>query len=422
MPTLPQISLEQIDPEAVQAQLGQLARFSSAPAPAVTRVLWTEPDMQARAYLREQCATLGLEMREDGLGNLFARWRGTAPELPAVASGSHIDAIPNAGMYDGTVGVIGVLAAIRALQQVGFTPHRSIELVVFTAEEPTRFGIGCLGSRAMAGTLTPAQLASLRDSDGHTLGQARHAVGYTADLAHVTLPEGHYAAFIELHIEQGPVLEQAGIPIGIVQKIAAPSSLRITLTGEGGHAGAVLMPDRHDALLAAAELALAVEQAACSSGSPDTVGTTGVLRIAPGAVNSIPAHAVMEIDVRDTDLAARDRTLAAIRTATAAISGRRGVQATVELLNADPPALCAPALTDMVAHVCQTLGIAAQPMISRAYHDSLFMARVCPITMIFIPCYKGYSHRPDEYAAPEAIATGIAVLAQTLAHLSQVSA
>lgn len=404
---------------AVQARLDQLATYSDAPAPAVTRILWSAADLQARRYIKQLCAALGLQVREDALGNLFARWQGTAPELPAVATGSHIDAIPNAGMYDGTVGVIGALAAIEALQQAGFTPHRAIEMLLFTAEEPTRFGIGCLGSRALAGVLTPPQLQQLADGAGTPLDTLRHAAGYTGDLAQVALPAGHYAAFVELHIEQGPLLERAGVPIGVVERIAAPSSLHITLTGEGGHAGAVLMPDRHDALLAAAEIALAVEQAALHSDSPDSVGTTGVLQIAPGAVNSIPAQARLEIDVRDTNLAARDQVLAAIEAATRTICQRRGVQYDYHVLNADPPALCAPELVAVVEQAAARLALPVQRMVSRAYHDTLFMARLCPVTMIFIPCRKGYSHRPDEYAAPEAIAQGVAVLAHTLATLSQ---
>lgn len=407
-----------IDSATVQARLDQLATFSDVPAPAVTRILWSAVDLQARGYIKQLCAALGLQVHEDALGNLFARWQGSAPELPAVASGSHIDAIPNAGMYDGTVGVIGVLAAIEALQQVGFTPYRSIELVLFTAEEPTRFGIGCLGSRALAGLLTPQQLQHLTDAEGNALDTLRHAAGYTGDLAQVALPAGRYTAFVELHIEQGPLLERAGIPIGVVERIAAPSSLRISLTGEGGHAGAVLMPDRHDALLAAAEIALAVEQAALHSDSPDTVGTTGVLRIAPGAVNSIPAHALLEIDVRDTNLAARDQVLAAIEAATSTICQRRGVQYDYHVLNADPPAICAPALVATVEQACTWLALPVQHMVSRAYHDTLFMAQLCPVTMIFIPCRAGYSHRPDEYATPQAIAQGVAVLAHTLAALS----
>jgi len=304
------------------------------------------------------------------------------------------------------------------LRESGFQPRRSLELVIFTAEEPTRFGLGCLGSRLLGGVLAPERAARLADRDGQTLDDWRARGGCTGSLASVRLPPNHYAAFVELHIEQGPILEQEHLAIGIVEKIAAPSTLRLQLTGVGGHAGAVLMPGRHDAGLAGAEIALAVEQAVTTTGSPDTVGTTGVFRIEPGAVNSVPCRAWLEIDVRDTQTATRDAALAQIESAAAAICARRGVQLELERLNVDPPALCDPALVQTIAGLCRTLGLSHRTLISRAYHDSLFMAQVCPTTMIFIPSYQGYSHRPDEYSSPEQIVAGVTLLAATLAELS----
>lgn len=403
----------------LQRQIDELAAISEQPPPVVTRVLFCEADLRARKFVERLCAEAALIVREDAVGNLFARWPGRDAALPPVATGSHIDAIPNAGRYDGVVGVLGALEAIRALRRVGFKPTRAIELIVFTAEEPTRFGLGCLGSRLLSGVLASDQAATLRDQDGVSLEQWRERAGLCArPLDSVPLNKGCYSAFIELHIEQGPLLEQEKIPIGIVEKIAAPATLRVELTGEGGHAGAVLMPERHDALLAGAEIALAVERAVTSTGSPDTVGTTGVFRIEPGAVNSVPCRAHLEIDVRDTQLASRDRALTEIRQATVDICHRRGIQHAIETLNADPPALCDPRLVQTVGQAASALGLACRRMISRAYHDSLFMAQVCPTTMIFIPCRQGVSHRPDEYSSPEQIQDGVAVLAETLAALA----
>src|SRR5439155_17250088 len=257
-----------------------------------------------------------LTVRECAGGVLFNRCVGKVPNLQPIATGSHIDAIPNAGRYDGVVGVLGRLAAVRALKEAGFEPRRSIELIGFTAEEPTRFGLGCLGSRLMSGALSLEKAAALRDQDGQTLEDWRKKAGYARQkLDSARLNKNCYAGFIELHIEQGPLLEKENIPIGVVERIAAPSTLRIQLTGEGGHAGGVLMPERHDALLAGAEIALAVEQAALTSGSPDTVATTGVFRIEPGAVNSVPCRAWLEIDLRDTQVATRDAALKRIESA-----------------------------------------------------------------------------------------------------------
>jgi amidase, hydantoinase/carbamoylase family len=398
----------------LEAEINELAGFSSHPAPAVTRVLFSPEDLAARAWLREKFEAAGLSVRQDAVGNLFARWEGTDPDQPAVATGSHTDAIPNAGKFDGVVGVLGALEAVRTLQESGFQPRRSIEIVMFTAEEPTRFGLGCLGSRMLSGALDAERAAALRDANDASIESLRGAAGCEGPLAGVRLDPGHWSAFLELHIEQGPLLERDGIDIGIVEKIAAPAAFRVRLTGEGGHAGAVLMPDRRDAGLAGAEIALAVEEAAKTSGSADTVGTTGVFRIEPDAINSVPARALLEIDLRDTDLAARDRAEAAIRTAIVGVCGRRRIDYEVETINSDPPAICDPELVARLEAIAGNLGLSSRRMISRAYHDSLFIARICPTVMVFIPCRNGWSHRPDEFASPAAISNGVAVLAEML--------
>ncbi|MCS7067170.1 MAG: M20 family metallo-hydrolase [Meiothermus sp.] len=409
-----------VDKERIIRELEALAEFSETPKPAITRILYTKPDLEARAYLKGLCAEAGLTLREDGLGNIFARWEGSAPELPAVGTGSHFDAIPYAGMYDGTVGVLGGLEAIRALQRSGFKPQRSIELLIFTAEEPTRFGIGCLGSRALAGVLSPESLRLLKDQEGRTLEEVRWEAGYMGRLEEVQLPEGYYSAFVELHIEQGPVLEQENVPLGIVTAIAAPASLRVLLEGEGGHAGAVLMPDRRDALCAAAEIILGVEAFARNSGSINTVATTGFCEVYPNAVNSVPSRVKLEIDVRDVEQSRRDQIIRNIIQGVEQVCTRRAIKYSVEIINIDPPAKSGSEVLKALVAACGDAGVKFKLMVSRAYHDSLFMARIAPTAMLFIPCREGVSHRPDEYASPEDIARGTYVLALTLARLSQV--
>ena len=412
------VSPAAIDSDRLTREINALAAISEHPAPAVTRVLFSPQDLEARAWLRAACEGAGLAVRVDAIGNMFARWVGTEPTLPAIATGSHADAIPGAGKYDGVVGVLGGLEAIRALQRLGHTPRRSIEWILFTAEEPTRFGIGCLGSRVLSGALSPDEAMALRDHEGRSLDDWRTIAHCTGGLQNVALAAGAYAGFIELHIEQGPLLEAEGDDIGIVERIAAPASIQIRLTGQGGHAGAVLMPGRRDAFLAAAEIALAVEQAAKESGSPDSVGTTGVVEISPGAINSIPCGVRMLIDFRDTDLPARDQALEWLQAQADEITSRRGIAMEWEWIQRDPPAVCDPSLVGTIEAVAKNFGLASRRMISRAYHDSLFMARITPTSMIFIPCYLGYSHRPDEFSSPEAIAKGTAVLAESLRLLS----
>ncbi|HEX4758531.1 MAG TPA: M20 family metallo-hydrolase [Terracidiphilus sp.] len=409
----PQLSID-----SLIAELLALGKISEAAPPVVTRVLFSEADLRARDYVKGLCAGAGLTIREDAIGNTFARWLGSAPDLAPVGTGSHIDAIPNAGLYDGCVGVLGGLEAIRVLQRLGFKPRRSIELVIFTAEEPTRFGIGCLGSRMMANVLTPTQALALRDKEGRDLEKLRAHAGFTGALDSVALPKGRFHQFVELHIEQGPVLEEEGIDIGLVTHIAAPASQRIVIEGEGGHAGSKLMAGRKDALAAAAELILALESAAKSTGAIDTVGTVGICEVFPAAVNSIPSRVLITTDVRDIEGDRRDRVLEMLRNTCTEVAARRGVSITTELVNADPPAACDPAILAALEDSAVRAGKTFKKLVSRAYHDSLFMARIAPVAMLFIPCRGGVSHRPDEYASPEWIGSGVHVLARTLAKLA----
>jgi ureidoglycolate amidohydrolase len=408
-----------IDRDRLIGEIEALALISEAEPPVVTRVVFTPSDLKARAWMKARCQEAGLSVREDAVGNTFARWNGSDLSAPAVGTGSHIDAIPNAGKYDGVVGVLGGLEAIRALQQNGYHPSRSIDLLIFTSEEPTRFGIGCLGSRLLSGTLSADSACKLADNSGATLDEVRRKAGFAGELEQVKLPQGYFKAFVELHIEQGPLLEQKQIPLGVVTNIAAPASLRISIEGSGGHAGGVLMPDRRDALCAAAELILAIENVARNSGAIDTVATVGICDVFPGAVNSIPSRVRLTVDIRDTELPRRDLVMRTIEDTCHSISAKRRVSVNSELVNADAPADCAPAIIEAISQSCRKLELNVIPMVSRAYHDSLFMARIAPVAMLFIPCRNGYSHRPDEYASPEDIVRGTLVLAETLAALSQ---
>jgi ureidoglycolate amidohydrolase len=411
-----------IDQARLFNELNTLATFtdaeSSTEGTAVTRIVFSADDLRARGWLKDLAAAEGFELRDDAVGNIFIRWPGTEPDLPAVATGSHTDAIPHAGMYDGTVGVLGGLEAIRALKRSGLRPRRSIELIMFTSEEPTRFGIGCLGSRLLSGTLDPGRADALEDKNEATLKSVRTAAGFTGPLSSVRLPANHYHAWIELHIEQGPLLEGEGIPIGIVTSIAAPAGYRFTITGFGGHAGALLMPDRKDALCAAAELILSVEKHALATGAIDTVATIGTCEVHPGAVNSVPSRVFLQLDIRDTDPDRREAVMQAIRRDCEELRQRRKVTITEDLVNADAPAQSSPHVVDLLEHICKEQGIPCKRMVSRAYHDSLFMARLAPIAMIFIPCRNGVSHRPDEFAKPEDIALGARILSLGLAKLA----
>jgi ureidoglycolate amidohydrolase len=401
------------------SELLALGQISEAEPPVVTRVVFSEADMRARAYVKSLCASAELVLREDAIGNMFATWEGSDPSLAPIGTGSHIDAIPNAGLYDGCVGVLGGLEAIRVLKQLGYKPRRSIELVIFTSEEPTRFGIGCLGSRILGGVLSPERALSLRDKDGHGLDELRTQAGFRGPLESVAQAKGRFHQFVEMHIEQGPYLEQEGLDVGLVTHIAAPASLRILIEGEGGHAGGKLMPGRKDALAAAAELVLALEAAAKSTGAIDTVGTVGVCEVFPGAVNSIPSRVKLETDIRDIDRTRRDTVLDALLNKCAEVAERRGVSITTELVNADPPTVSDEAILTALEESAIAAGKKYKRMVARAYHDTSFVSCIAPVAMLFIPCRGGVSHRPDEYSSPEWIGSGVHVLARTLAKLAE---
>jgi ureidoglycolate amidohydrolase len=270
----------------------------------------------------------------------------------------------------------------------------------------------------MAGLLDEARLDKLVDSSGNTYNQVRKGAGFLEAITTAVLPRGYFHAWIELHIEQGPALEASQLPIGIVTAIAAPATMVVEITGQGGHAGAVLMPIRKDALCAAAEMISEIERLARKCPSDDLVATVGELKVHPGAVNSIPSHVRFTIDLRDINGNTRDEVKSEIESAISSIANRRGVGVTVQTLNADPPASASAMIIDAAKSACHDSGLAYQTMISRAYHDSLFIAQIAPMSMLFIPCRGGVSHRPDEYSSPEEITRGIEVLARTLASLS----
>ncbi|KAG7668472.1 hypothetical protein Ndes2437B_g06879 [Nannochloris sp. 'desiccata'] len=275
----------------------------------------------------------------------------------------------------------------------------------------------------MAGALSSEDLAALRDINGTTFLDAAASAGSGAAseaeaLQNARRTTSDLSYFLELHIEQGPELEEKKIPIGVVTAVAAPAAIRVSFHGEGGHAGGQLMFRRNDASLAAAELALAVEKAALSTGAIDTVATAGKWSIGPNAINSVPREATLEIDIRDVDEKRRDAVNKKIRDSAAAIAKKRKVKADISTVFSDPPATSDPAVVKAVSDTAAELNLKTLSMPSRAYHDTLFMAQIAPSGMVFIPCKNGWSHRPDEFASEEDIENGVRVLAGAMAKLA----
>jgi hydantoinase/carbamoylase family amidase len=336
-----------------------------------------------------------------------------------VLTGSHVDTTLNAGRYDGVLGVLGAVAALGTLRSSGRPLRRAIEVVAFAGEEP-RFGTGCIGSRAVMGDLAREDLDRLVDRDGVSLAAALEQAGFDPDAIEDAAwdPEAVHA-FLELHIEQGIVLESSGDQVGIVDAIAAPHDLRITLTGSADHAGATPMSLRRDALAGAAEAMVELERLAAGSPSGTTVGTVGVLRLAPGAINVVPGVVELDVDVRDSDVEARQAVVDGFLATVGVLASRRGLTAEVDEIVRDEPRACAPFVVEACEQACAALGVRSRHMISGAYHDSLILARRVPVGMLFVPSAGGVSHRPDEHTDREDVERGAAVLGEALALLAR---
>jgi hydantoinase/carbamoylase family amidase len=404
---------------SLREQIDELATFNDDPsAGGITREVYTPTYARALDWVAERMREAGMDTRLDAFGNLWGRWTGSDPGAPRVVTGSHVDTTLNAGKYDGVVGVLGAIDAVRRLRADGFAPRRTIEVISFAGEEP-RFGTGCIGSRALVGQLGPDDLQRLRDRDGVSLATALDAAGFPPDeIPSAAIDPAAVHAFVELHIEQGAVLERGGEQVGVVTAIAAPHDVRLIVRGEAAHSGATPMPLRHDALVGAAELMLVLERLARESSSGTTVGTVGVIRAFPGAINVVPGEVQLDIDVRDSDLAAREQVVAELLAAAEAIAAARGLSVDVEPIVVDAPVQCAPDVIAAATAACQELGLSYRSMTSGAYHDAMIMAAKVPVGMIFVPSRGGISHHPDEYTAPEQVDDGARVLAGTLRRLA----
>ncbi|MBO8140882.1 MAG: M20 family metallo-hydrolase [Firmicutes bacterium] len=402
--------------------LEQLLRINSIGATlegGVTRLGYSAEEEEAVALVEGWMRELGLDVRRDAAGNLYGRRSGRA-DGPAVLTGSHLDSVPNGGKYDGAVGVLCALETARRLVEEDILTEHPVEVVVFRCEESSRFGAATLGSRAVAGTLSVEDLHRLRDAAGTTVAQAMQALGLDPRrVSEARRDPSSIRAFVEVHVEQGTVLETEGCPIGVVTHIAAPTRYRVRVSGEAAHSGATPMDRRRDALAAAAEIVLAVEQAAREESPNGTVGTVGVLTVRPGAMNVVPGDAEMGIDIRSIDGASKARAVARVLAAMDDVARRRGVKITRELLVEEEPAAMHPLVLEGIERAARDAGLNARPMASPAGHDAMHMARIAPAGMVFLPSRDGASHNPLEYTDIEDVAAGAEVLFRTVCRLAK---
>jgi N-carbamoyl-L-amino-acid hydrolase len=409
-----------IKPDRLLADLEAYAGIGADPQGGVTRLAYSEADLQARQRFVEQTEAAGLTPRTDAVGNLFARRPGREGELAPVGFGSHLDSVPHGGRFDGPLGVLAALEVIRSLNDAGLRTRRPIDLICFAAEESGRFGLGTLGSKALVGKLTPEMLASLRDPRGQTLGQALQACGYEPErLDQARLRPGAYHAYLELHLEQGAVLESRGLPVGVVTGIAAPTRYRVSYIGRADHSGATPMDLRKDALVAAAELVLAVRRLTVTHGSATTVGTVGILRVQPGAMNVIPGEVALGIDIRDIQAEGKRRVARKVFAAAKRIAKKWGIEAAIEQLADDPPVPLPARIRQLSAAACRDRGIPCMELPSGAGHDAMYMAEVSEAGMLFTRCRAGISHNPAEHVSDEDVAAGATALAETVLRLAE---
>jgi hydantoinase/carbamoylase family amidase len=400
-------------------RIAELARISATPPDqGVTRESYTELYDEGLRLVEGWMREAELATRRDAAGNLFGRLDAGSLDRPCVLVGSHLDTTLNAGPLDGVYGVLGALEAVDRLRLSGTAPGQPVEVVAITAEEP-RFSTGCLGSRALAGDMTAEVARRLIDRDGVTLAEAMQARSMDPErLPEARLQEGYAELFVELHIEQGAVLEHEGARLGIVNAIAAPHDLRLVLTGTAAHAGTTPMTLRHDAFLGAAEIALAVEAAARGGATGRTVGTVGAVSVRPGANNIVPGHVEIEVDIRDTDLREREAVVAEVRSTAAVVCDRRGLELEVETIAEDVPVVCSELIQAAVADACADCAIDGHVMASGAYHDAMVLARTMEVGMLFVPSAGGISHHPDEYTDPDDLDLGVDVLTGALRRLA----
>ncbi len=393
--------------------------FNSTPDFGTTRVLFTDEEVKAREYVKSEMRKLNLQVHEDAIGNIFGVLKGTRPELPPVWTGSHIDTVLNAGMFDGMSGVVAGLEAVRLIQVNKLKHERSIVVVVYTSEEPTRFKVGCLGSRAMAGKLDAEAAKKLVDDGGNTLYDVLQKLGFPVqDFDKVPVKKGSIYAAVELHIDQNGVLEKAGKPIGIVKTICAPSVFEVEVIGRQSHAGGTTMKDRQDAFMATAEIALALEQLGRTSQSEYTTVTIGRVQVIPNAVNVIPGKVVFSIDIRDCDYDYKNDLIAKLKNRIKEIADKRNVKVNLTQYNNDYPMKCDENIIKKLENACEKENTPYIKTISGAFHDSMLVGEFAPVAMIFVPSKNGISHSPEEWTNFADIAAGTDVLADTLIELA----
>lgn len=402
-----------INTERLAARFAHMKTLT-APGKGINRLAFTDADWAGRAYLVSLMKEAGLSIHMDPFGNIIGHRAGRDESLPAVMCGSHADSVPEGGNYDGVTGILGAIEVAQSMKDDDFPNDRPLDVVLFACEESSRFSRATLGSRAMRGELSLADLHAYKDKEGTSLYDILKSRDLDPDHIGEAVYKKPLAAFFEIHIEQGKVLEHDHLQIGVVTGIAAPTRMKLHIHGSADHSGATPMTLRHDGLAAAAEIILAVERTAAVHTDPPVVGTVGTIAIHPNAMNVVPGEVTLGIDVRSIDAAAKADTADTIERAAKAICDSRGISMDVERLSDENPVPLRPEMTDFLAHCCEAEGLTYKKMPSGAGHDAMHWADYCPTGMLFLPCQNGVSHNPAEFAKMEDIANTVKVLERAI--------
>jgi hydantoinase/carbamoylase family amidase len=394
----------------LQARLAELATHGAS-AQGIDRALFTAGEHAARALFAQWAAGAGLRVEQDRVGNVFARLVGLRDDAP-VQCGSHLDTVKNGGAYDGAYGVVGGLEAVTRIAASDPHPPRSIEVVAWAGEEGSRFPLGCLGSSVYAGLNAYPDVTALTGDDGESFESALDSPNGLLSGIRVRDDFPPPAAYAELHIEQGPILERTGARLGIVTAIAGQRRLSVVVQGIAGHAGTIPMRGRADALVAASELVLAVERAAIEAG--DAVATVGRMLVAPNQTNIVPGEVLFRVDIRSVDDARVIAIERALRERAGEVAAARAVRIAIETLEVRDAVPMETRMRDLVRRACLALDPQAIDIASGAGHDAMCIAHIAPSAMIFVPSTGGRSHVGDEHTAPDDLELGVDALAAVL--------
>ncbi len=404
-----------INPERLWDTMMDTAQYGATPKGGVRRLTLSDEDKQVRDWFTKACEDAGLTVTVDTMGNMYAVRPGTDPNAAPIAVGSHLDTQPAGGKFDGILGVMAGLEAIRTLNDAGYETVHPITLINWTNEEGARYAPGMSGSGVYAGEVGYDEMINSTDKTGAVFGEELARIGYRGAEA---IGEREFAAFVELHIEQGPLLEAEEIQIGIVEGGQGLYWFDGTVTGRDSHAGTTPMTHRRDAMMALAELALAIEEIALAN-APAAVGTVGEVAVLPGSRNTIPGTATFRAELRNPDGDTLTAMADALDAKIAEISGRRPVDITLDMKWRKNPVTFDTRVVEAVAAAVEKHGFSSKRMISGAGHDAFYVASRCPTGMIFIPCWEGISHNEEESATQADCAAGTQVVLDTLVRLDQ---